>query len=184
MKAATTLTAPVISVRDETLIHRRFQHICRHFFSLSPFSPPFLSGSVAAWHCLLVSVSVCVCVCAHTDGVGWQGSRFAGPPRSIKRNKAGGEGAVPSPLKSKTRFGIGICSKRLDPFCWCRGSLGANGRRRRGVKNNNQVHHGVWGRGRLRALAEASACSIPPRSSPLKSACFCSLHNLIWYLKG
>lgn len=137
-----TLTAPVISVRDETLIHRRFQHICRHF------SPPvFPSFALELCGCLPLSVSVSVCtcmrVCAHTDGVGWQGSWFAGPPRSIKRNKAGGEGAVPSPLKSKTRFGIGICSKRLDPFCWCRGSLGANGRRRKRSKNNNQIHHSV-----------------------------------------
>lgn len=77
---------------------------------------------------------MCVCVseCTHTDGVGWQGSRFTGPPRSIKRNKAGvgGEGAVPSPPESKTRFGIGIRSKRLDPFWWCRGSRGARGEER------------------------------------------------------
>lgn len=122
MKAATTLTAPVISVRDETLIHRRFQHICRHFF-FPPSSPPFLLGSVAAWHCLLV----CVCVCAHTQ-TGWAGRGHGSPARldPSRGTKQGEKEPVPSPLKSKTRFGIGIRSKRLDPFWWCRGSLGAS----------------------------------------------------------
>ncbi|KAI9545782.1 hypothetical protein NQZ68_033914 [Dissostichus eleginoides] len=31
------------------------------------------------------------------DGVGWQGSRFAGPPGSIKRNKAGRRSSAKTP---------------------------------------------------------------------------------------
>lgn len=93
-----------------------------------------------------MSVSVCVCVCSHTDGVGWQGSRFAGPPRSIKRNKAGGEGASAKPPEIKDQVWDWDSLQKAGPILVVQGVFGSlEGRRRRsrGVKNNNQIHHSV-----------------------------------------
>lgn len=67
-------------------------------------------------------------MCALTQ-TGWAGRGHGSLARldPSRGTKQGGEGAVPSPPKSKTRFRIGIRSKRLDPFWWCRGSQGAKG---------------------------------------------------------
>lgn len=169
MKAATTLTAPVISVRDETLIHRRFSaHLSKFFSSIFPL------GSVAAWHCLLV----CVCALAQT---GWAGRGHGSPARldPSRGTKQGERRSSAKPPEIKDQVWDWDSLQKAGPILVVQGVSGRRRRRRRRVKNNNQIHHRVCGPGRLGELAEASACSVPPRLSPLKSACFCSLHNLI-----
>lgn len=84
-----------------------------------------------AWYCVCLCVSVCVCECVclwerSQTQTGWAGTGHGplvrlDPSRGTKQGRGGGA-SVPSPPKSKTRFGFRIRSKCLDPFLWSRGS--------------------------------------------------------------
>lgn len=132
------------------------------FFPLcvSPPLPPFLWGFVAGY-CVCVYMCVCEgeCLRAHTDWGGLSGWEGMAQGLGVERGGCGQGGWI-----------------------------------------NNQIQ-GVWGPGCLGTLYAAlvwSPCLYgelgefpPPRPAPLPSsphplmsACFCSLHNLIWFLKS
>lgn len=143
-----------------------------------------------AWYCVCLCVSVCVCECVsvreitNTDGVGWHGSRSVGAPRSIKRNKAGeGWGSISAkPTKIKDQVWIQDPLQVLGPIFVEQGVSGGG----EGVRDNNQTHHGIRGLGCLleRSCPEPIHAASIPVGPTLKSAYFCSLHNLIWCWKG
>ena len=124
MKAATTLTAPVISVRDETLIHRRFQDICRHFFfsfllSIFPSFPVGLCGGLAlsVGVCVCVCVCVCVRVCALTQ-TGWAGRGHGSPARldPSRGTKQGEKEQCQAHWNQRPGLGLGFAPKGWTHF--------------------------------------------------------------------
>lgn len=125
MKAATTLTTPVISVRDETLIHRRFQHICRHFFFLLSIFPSFPVGLCGG---LALSVGVCVRVCALTQ-TGWAGRGHGSPARldPSRGTKQGEKEQCQAHWNQRPGLGLGFAPKGWTHFGGAGGPLEQEG---------------------------------------------------------
>lgn len=177
MKAAATLTAPVISVQNETVTTRCFQDIYWHF------PPSSRLGSLAVWRCVCVGVFLCVCVCCLTQ-TGWA-SRSHGPSARLdpsRGTKLRGVGRVRLWKEERCqvcpiqRPGLGFAPKEWSHLGGARGlrqpgGLGGIG--------------GCWGAtsagppGLIQPVEGSASCSFT-----LKSACFCTLYNLIRFFRG
>lgn len=116
------------------------------------FSPCQLSSYFLSYGSLALSACMTVCAASCKRG-GLQGSRFATQHSSIKTNKAKKE-QCQDPWNQRPGSGLGFV-----PRGWVR-FAGAGGL---------SAERSVW----------AFVCSMPPYPGPLKSACFCPLHNLI-----
>lgn len=120
------------------------------------FPPCQLSSYFLSYGSLALSACMTVCAASCKRG-GLQGSRFATQCSSIKTNKAKKEQSQ-DPWNQRPGSGLGFV-----PRGWVR-FAGAGGL---------SAERSVW----------AFVCSMPPYPAPLKSACFCPLHNLIEFFE-
>lgn len=119
------------------------------------FPPCQLSSYFLSYGSLALSACMTVCAASCKRG-GLQGSRFATQRSSIKTNKARSSAKTPE-IKDQVQD-------------WAlfqeAGSV--------------WLVQGVWV---LKEASGAFVCSMPPYPAPLKSACFCPLHNLIEFFE-
>lgn len=119
------------------------------------FPPCQLSSYFLSYGSLALSACMTVCAASCKRG-GLQGSRFATQRSSIKTNKARSSAKTPE-IKDQVQD-------------WAlfqeAGSV--------------WLVQGVWV---LKEVSGAFVCSMPPYPAPLKSACFCPLHNLIEFFE-